>query len=100
MSDKIKYIDMREEPPAGSGKIVPMKSKRLLLNIRDWLIQKLAGDRMIIINAHIAPIPRDADTNIVGKLSDSKSGALLCGSYFYCSDVQMLQLTNYADARK
>lgn len=99
-NNEIKFMNLLEEPPAGSGKLKPFNTNSRVQNIKDWLIHKLAGDRMIILNAHIRVIPRESDTTIVGKLAYSKGGSLIHGSSLFCDDVHMLQLTNETELNK
>lgn len=93
-NNEIKFMNLLEEPPAGSDKIQNIKTTTGYQNIKDWLIQKLAGNRMVILNAHIRVMPRDADPTIVGKLAYSKGGSLIQGSSLFCDDTHMLELTN------
>lgn len=88
------YLDLREAPPEGSGKILPFSSATMLANFRHWLIRKLAGNHTIIINAHIGVIPRIDDRNIMGRMTETGEGILLWDSYLYCDDDQMLLLSN------
>lgn len=94
MSNNNEYVDLREVPPAGSGIIKAIKSKHLLTNIRHWLLRKIAGNRIVIINAHLRMIPRDEDTNIVCRTNPMGKGMLLHDSNFYCTDKQMMLINN------
>lgn len=90
------FLDLREAPPEGSGNILPFSSSTILANFRHWLIRKLAGNHVIIINAHIGVIDRLEDTNVLGRMTETGKGILLWDSYLYCDDKQMLLLSNRA----
>lgn len=99
-SNKLTYINLLEEPPAGSGKMKSFNTNNWVQNFKDWMIEKIAGDRMIILNAHIVVVPREIDETILGKLALSKGGSLLQGSCFFRNDDYMLQLTNHTELKE
>lgn len=90
------FLDLREAPPAGSGDILPFSSSTMIANFRHWLIRKLAGKHMIIVNAHIGVISRHDDRNILGRMTETAPGVLLWDSYLYCDEESMLLLSNNA----
>lgn len=90
------YLDLCEEPPAGSGKIQPYSNASRWCDFRYWLIKKLAGKNTIILNAHIAVIPRIEDRNVIGRATNTGPGMLMNHSYLWCDDERMLLLSNRA----
>lgn len=88
------YLDLHEVPPAGSGKIQDYDSSGFLRNVRYWLIKKLAGKCMVIINAHVAVIPRIEDRNVIGRATQTGAGMYITSSYLWCDDERMLLLSN------
>lgn len=93
-NEELQYLDMVEEPPAGSGKVKDYCNASRLTKVRHWLIEKLAGEQVVILNAHLRLIPRLEDKTVVGRTLPEGKGMLISGSNFYCGDKDMMLIQN------